>query len=253
MSRLPAGRLRLKGEDHDDADCRPESALPSRHRCGQDLLLVRLRPVGQSAVLRRLAQGGRSRAEAFRRGEGAPPPISAVASSRRTRPIATGPTRACDRAIDANERGRRRLPPAFSFPATRDDSAAGPDLGDARSDVVVDVLAPVAVDTAYSYRAPSELEARAWSLRARAARNAAGDRRRLGRRVPAAATISNPSPRSSTGRRSAPRCAILSIGSRAGRWRRAACCCAWRSARARSPRRRRRNSASSPQARRRPA
>ena len=33
---------------------------------------------------------------------------------------------------------------------------AGPDLGDAQSDVVVDVLAPVAVDTAYSYRAPSE-------------------------------------------------------------------------------------------------
>ena len=32
---------------------------------------------------------------------------------------------------------------------------AGPDLGDAQS-VVVDVLAPVAVDTAYSYRAPSE-------------------------------------------------------------------------------------------------
>jgi primosomal protein N' (replication factor Y) (superfamily II helicase) len=31
---------------------------------------------------------------------------------------------------------------------------AGPDPGDAPSDIVVDVLAPVAVDTAYSYRAP---------------------------------------------------------------------------------------------------
>src|SRR5580698_4693802 len=31
---------------------------------------------------------------------------------------------------------------------------AGPGLGDAPSDFVVDVLAPVAVDTAYSYRAP---------------------------------------------------------------------------------------------------
>ena len=48
------------------------------------------------------------------------------------------------------------LPPAFLFPPPAMTALAGPDLGDAPSDLVVDVLAPVAVDTAYSYRAPSD-------------------------------------------------------------------------------------------------
>ena len=64
-----------------------------------------------------------------------------------------------------------------------------------------------------------------------------------GPRAPPAATISSPSPRCSTGRRSVRRCATSSIGRRAGHWRRAACCCAWRSAPARSPSRPRRSSA----------
>src|SRR5271166_2893889 len=54
------------GEWHDDVDCRPEGALRPGGRGGQDLLLVRLRPLGQPAVLRRLAQGGRPRAHAVR-------------------------------------------------------------------------------------------------------------------------------------------------------------------------------------------
>ena len=99
---------------------------------------------------------------------------------------------------------------------------------------VVDVLAPVAVDTAYSYRAPSGSSSN--PAPSSACRSAHALRpASCGPRARPAATISSRSPRSSTGRRSARRCAISSIGRPAGRWRRAACCCAWRSAPARSP------------------
>ena len=49
---------------------------------------------------------------------------------------------------------------------------------------VVDVLVPVALDQAYSYRVPDGLDARARRPRQRAARGARGDRRWSGPRTP---------------------------------------------------------------------
>ena len=101
-------------------------------------------------------------------------------------------------------------------------------------EVAVDVLAPVAVDTAYSYRAPSEWKLEPGACVRDAARHAAGDRRRLGGRAGRRRQSQVGRGDRSTGRRSARRCAISSTGSRAGRSARAAWCSGWRSAPARS-------------------
>ena len=104
-------------------------------------------------------------------------------------------------------------------------------------EVAVDVLAPVAVDTAYSYRAPSE-----WKLEPGAC-----VRMPLGARLatgvvwavrPAGGDNLKSVAATSTGRRSARRCAISSIGSPAGRSARAGWCSGWRSGPAKSRRRR---------------
>ena len=82
---------------------------------------------------------------------------------------------------------------------------------------VVDVLVPVALDQAYSYRVPAGMRACARRRRARAARRARGDRRGVGRE-----SQSQPAPRqppqghratSSTCRRSRASCANSSTGS----------------------------------------
>src|SRR5208283_6127622 len=63
------------------------------------------------------------------------------------RPIATGPTRACEPTRETNAKAGGASAGLLLFAACR--MTAGPTY-------VVDVLVPVAVDTAYSYRAPAD-------------------------------------------------------------------------------------------------
>ena len=57
------------GDKKHDSSRRPEGAIRPGRRSGQNLLLVRLRPVGQSAILRRLAQSRRHGADGLYRRE----------------------------------------------------------------------------------------------------------------------------------------------------------------------------------------
>ena len=108
--------------------------------------------------------------------------------------------------------------------------------------LVVDVLAPVAVDTAYSYRVPAHLNLEPGDFVAMPL----GTRMATGV-VWATRAGGGDNLKSVAEQRDWPplrrRCAISSTGSPAGPWRRAARCCAWRCARPRRPQRRRRNSA----------
>ena len=77
----------------------------------------------------------------------ADPPISRFATERTT---------ACEQGFHANrEAGGAPFGPCCFRPRWIM-SGPGRDLGDPPSSVVVDVLVPVAVDTAYSYRAPAD-------------------------------------------------------------------------------------------------
>ena len=82
---------------------------------------------------------------------------------------------------------------------------------------IVDVLVPVALDQAYSYRVPAGARARAGRHRRGAARRARGDRRGVGRERRRSARPAQPAQgrrgRSSTIRRSSRSCASSSTGS----------------------------------------
>ena len=104
-----------KGTNHDDADCRAEVALRSGRRSRQVLLLVRLRPFDQSAVLRRLAQGHRSRADAFRRREKRHCLSLRLQADEERALLRRDPPDPVIGAAWASQRGRRRSRRLFCF------------------------------------------------------------------------------------------------------------------------------------------
>ena len=180
--------------------------------------VVRARPTtGAPAAARRTSRSAtaRTRRSAWPRSPTRPRRTrqrgSAAASRARTRPVRrNAPEPVSGRRIAETNDGRR---------ISRRPFCVSPRAMSARDEVVVDVLAPVAVDTAYSYRAPSDwkLEPGAFVRVPLGTRQATGVVWAVARGRRRQSQTGRGDPRLAAAR--ARPCAISSTGSRAGRSR----------------------------------